>query len=258
MPNVKAEITVAVATKSDPVMVDIDETRQVEAGTVINTGNETFKAELEWIQETGDLWLPATVDPTEVTLQPGESRKVKLILGERHKGYIGNYTGYVDILCKPLIPPSSGNPTSPAAGLPLTLVVKYLTPPEFVVSSVDLTKRIVYENDLFQGFATVKNIGEKRGPYTVCARISGELVEERGLTFEAGEIKNLAFNLNVSKAGNYTFSVDDCMDKVPFQVLALKTDFPVSLLTVAALLSLVSSTAGLVVVKRKKNGRRKH
>lgn len=248
---VKADVTVAVATKSEPVLVDIDETRRVDAGTVINTGNETFKATLTWIQETGELWLPVTMDPVKVTLAPGDTCEVVLVLGERHEGYIGNYTGYVDILCKPVIPPASGNPTMPAAGLPLTLVVKHLSPPDFIVYSVNLTKKRVHENELFQASATVKNIGEKRGPYQVCARVSGEPVETRGLLLEGGESRKLGFNLNVSKAGNYTFSVDGCPDHIPFQVVGLPTEDVPLYLMVAAVTALASSSTSLVIVRRK-------
>ena len=215
------KISLGVITRSEPYLVGIGEAKEVSAGRIINKGNVTLTLTAEWVQEEGPRILPVTMMvPKELTLEPDEEYEYFIVVGAPDEDFFGNYTGFVDVVAKP-VSTGSGNPTVPAGGLPLTFIVKHLRPAEFIVYSLAVDNVTMMQNETRYASVSVKNIGEMTGTYNMIARVDGQLVTTIPVTLAGDKSKTLDFLLPTNSAGDHSLTVDDCPDTLIYNVMSL-------------------------------------
>lgn len=256
------KISLAVITRSEPYLVGIGEAKEVSAGRIINKGNVTLTLTAEWVQEEGPRTLPVTVVPKELTLEPEERYEYFIVVGAPDEAFFGNYTGYVDVVAKP-VSTSGGNPTVPAGGLPLTFIVKHLRPAEWIVYGLKTDNATMMQNETRYASISVKNIGEMTGTYNMIARVDGQLVTTIPLTLAGDKSKTIDFLLPTHATGNHSLTVDDCPDRLVYNVMSLpepekkREDLNIPIYAVAMVVTAFASAGtglgAVIYTKRKKN-----
>ena len=124
MPVVYALPSIGVSHHNTEAIIYIGETKEFPVGRIYNTGDVVLNASCNWIPD-GNCSLTVKVKPESYLLKPEDSFQVIVVVESPSEEQIGNYSGIVEVLCKPLN--ITGNPVSPAGSLQIKICVLPLT-----------------------------------------------------------------------------------------------------------------------------------
>jgi len=120
MPVVYALPSIGVSHYNTETIIYVGETKEFPVGRIYNTGDTILNASCKWIPD-GNCSLTVKVKPETYILKSGDSFQVAVIVEALSEEQVGNYTGTVEVLCRPLN--VTGNPVSPAGSLNVKICV---------------------------------------------------------------------------------------------------------------------------------------
>jgi hypothetical protein len=179
----------------------VDETEPDEpiegSVTIINvgelTGSYTVEVKLD----------DTTVYSEEVTINGGASTTVTFTVSSSEEG---SHTVSIDSLIE-------------------TFTVETpLTPAEFEVSGLSLSKAEVEPGEEIEGSVLVQNVGEESGTYALSAALDGSLIFEEVLSLNGEQSRTVTFDILSEDPGIHTVTIEDLEET--FTVTSPKAPIP--------------------------------